>query len=60
MKNFCALMCIIIQNMLQYYITKITNVNPLKPKVIKFVHEKKSNVNETTIHHTIAISSNKK
>jgi hypothetical protein len=46
--------------MLQYYITKITNVNPLKPKVIKFVHEKKSNVNETTIHHTIAISSNKK
>jgi hypothetical protein len=35
MKNFCALMYIIIQNMLQYYITNITNVNPLKPKVMK-------------------------
>lgn len=33
-KNFCALMCII-QNILQYYMKDTTNVNPLKPKVMK-------------------------
>jgi len=62
MKNFCALMYIIIQILLQYYITKITNVNPLKPKVMKLACTWKttSNINETTIHYTITIPLNKK
>jgi hypothetical protein len=62
MKNFCALMYIIIQNMLQYYITNITNVNPLKPKVMKLACTWKTtfNINDTTIHYIIAIPLNQK
>lgn len=57
MKNFCAIMYIIIQNMFQYYITNITNVIPLKPKVMKLACTWKttSNINETTIHYRIVI-----
>jgi len=48
--------------LLQYYITKITNVNTLKPKVMKLACTwiTTFNINETTIHYTITIPLNKK
>jgi len=47
-------MCII-QNMLQYYIKQIINVDPLKPKIMKLAPTRKAtfNINETTIHSTL-------
>jgi len=59
-KNF-TFMCII-QNMLQYYIKQITNVNPLKPKVMKLTCTRKTtfNINGTTIYYAFAIPLRKK
>jgi len=44
----CTLMCII-QNMLQYYIKEITNVDHLKPKVMKLTYTGKTwfNIDDT-------------
>jgi len=52
-------MCII-QNMLKYYIKDITNVNPLKPKVMKLAYIGKVtlNINGMTIHFAFAIPLN--
>jgi hypothetical protein len=43
--------------MLQYYIKQITNVNPLKPKVMKSTYTKKTtfNIIGTTIYYALAI-----
>jgi hypothetical protein len=53
-------MCII-QNMLWYYIKHITNVDPLKPKVIKLTYTRKVtfNINGTIIHFALTIPLNK-
>jgi hypothetical protein len=53
-------MCII-QNMLRYYTKQITNVDPLKPKIMKLAYTRKArfNVNGTTIHFALAIPLNK-
>ncbi len=53
------LMCII-QNMLRYYIKRITNVDPLKPKVIKLTYTRKVtfNISGTIIHFALAIPLN--
>ncbi len=52
-------MCII-QNMLRYYIKDISNVDPLKPKVMKLTYTRKItfNINGMTIHSTLAIPLN--
>jgi len=54
MKTF-TLMCII-QNLLQYYIKQIRNVNPLKPKIMKLTYTRKVafNINRTTMHSRLA------
>ncbi len=46
--------------MLQYYIKEITNVDLLKPKVMKLTYSWKTsfNINGTTIHSTLAIPLN--
>ncbi len=53
-------MCII-QNMLRYYTKKITNVDILKPKIMKLTYTKKPtfNINGITIHFALAIPLNK-
>jgi hypothetical protein len=53
-------MCIV-QNMLRYYITQITNVDPLKPKFMKSAYTWKTtcNINGTIINSKIVISFNK-
>jgi translation initiation factor 1 (eIF-1/SUI1) len=53
-------MCIV-QNMLRYYITQITNVDPLKQKFMKLTYtwKKTFNINGTIIHSKIVISFNK-
>jgi hypothetical protein len=55
-----TLMCII-QNMLLYYTKQITNVDPLKPKIMKLTYIRKTtfNTNGTTIHSAFAIPLNK-
>jgi hypothetical protein len=52
-------MCII-QNMLRYYIKQITNVDPLKPKIMKLAYTRKTkfNINDTIIHSTLTIPLN--
>jgi hypothetical protein len=47
--------------MLQYYIKETTNIDPLKPKVIKLTYIRKTtfDINGTTIHSTLAIPLNK-
>ncbi len=54
-----TLMCII-QNMLRYYIKQITNVDPLKPKIMKLAYTRKTkfNINDTIIHSTLTIPLN--
>lgn len=54
------LMCII-QNMLQYHIRQIINVDPLKPKIMKLASTRKAtfNINETIIHSTLIITLNR-
>jgi len=55
-----TLMCIL-QNMLRYYTKQITNVDPLKPKIMKLAYIRKTrfNINGTTIHFVLAIPLNK-
>jgi hypothetical protein len=47
--------------MLQCYIKKTTNADPLKPKVMKLTYIRKVafNINGTTIHFALAIPLNK-
>jgi hypothetical protein len=53
-------MCII-QNLLQYYIKQIRNIDPLKPKIMKLTYTRKTtfNINGTTIHSRLATALNK-
>jgi hypothetical protein len=55
-----TLMCII-QNMLRYYTKQVTNVDPLKPKIMKLTYIGKTsfNINGTMIHSTLEFSLNK-
>ncbi len=54
-----TLMCVI-QNMLQYYIIETTNIDPLKPKVMKLTYIRKTsfNINGIVIHYEFAIPLN--
>jgi predicted methyltransferase len=47
--------------MLRYYTKKITNVDILKPKIMKLTYTKKPtfNINGITIHFALAIPLNK-
>jgi hypothetical protein len=47
--------------MLQYYIKEITNIDPLKSKVIKLTYIRKTtfDINGITIHFALVISLNK-
>jgi hypothetical protein len=53
-------MCII-QNILQYYIKQIRNIDPLKPKIMKLTYTRKVafNINGRTIHSRLATPLNK-
>jgi hypothetical protein len=55
-----TLVCII-QNVLQYYTKQITNVDPLKLKIMKLAYTRKIrfNINGITIHFALAIPLNK-
>jgi len=54
-----TVMCII-QNILQYYIIETTNIDPLKPKVMKLAYIRKTsfNINGIVIHYEFAIPLN--
>jgi hypothetical protein len=45
--------------MLNCYTKQITNVNPLKPNVMKLTYTVTFNTNGTTIHYALAIQLNK-